>query len=74
MPKEIRIVRVGNYIGAVKLGRCPMYSITTPDKYEDWKKSLQEDFPDYRFLDGEKRERANLAQYIIRQQKMRETY
>jgi hypothetical protein len=65
--KEIRIVRIGNYIGAVKLGRCPMYSITTPEQYEDWKKSLQEDFPDYRITQGEKKERANLAQFIIRQ-------
>lgn len=65
--KEIRIVRVGNYIGAVKSGKCPMYSITTPERYEDWKKSLQEDFPDYRIVNGEKKERANLAQFIIRQ-------
>ena len=65
--KEIKIVRIGKYIGAVKSGKCPMYSITTPDQYEDWKKSLQEDFPDYRITQGKKKERADLAQFIIRQ-------
>ena len=65
--KEIRIVRIGNYIGAVKSGKCPMYSITTLDQYEGWKKSLKEDFPDYRITQGEKKERANIAQFIIRQ-------
>lgn len=66
MPREIRIVRVGKYVGAVKQGRCPMYSITTPDKYEDWKKGLQEDFPDYRIVDGTKPDRAMVAQFIIK--------
>jgi len=66
LPKEIRIVNVGKYVGAIKHGRCPMYSITMPDKYDDWKKGLQEDFPDYRIVDGTKPDRAKVAQFIIK--------
>ncbi len=71
MPKEIRIVTVGKYVGAVRLGKCPMYSVTEIENYEDWKESLKETFPDHILVDGTKPDRAAVAQYILRQQKMR---
>lgn len=66
MPREIRIVRIGKYVGAVKQGRCPMYSITTPEKFDDWKKGLQEDYPDYIIVDGTNPDRAMVSQFIIK--------
>lgn len=71
MPKEIRIVTVGKYVGAVRPGKCPMYSVTERENYEDWKESLKETFPDHILVDGTKPDRAAVAQYILRQQKMR---
>lgn len=71
MTKEIRIVTIGKYIGAVKQGRCPMYSITTIDKFNDWLASLHEDFPDYKFTNCQKQERADLAKFIVARQNMR---
>lgn len=52
--KEIKIVTVGKYVGAVKSGKCPMYSITTVDNFNDWFASLHEDFPDYKLKKNEK--------------------
>ena len=66
MPKEIRIVNVGKYVGAVKQGRCPMYAITTQEKRNDMIKGLCEDFPEYRIVDGSKPDRAMVAQFIIK--------
>lgn len=65
MQKVIRIVTVGKYAGAVKLGRCPMYALVPKENIEQLKQGLHEDFPDYRLEDGNKPERAALAKYII---------
>lgn len=66
MSKEIRIVNVGKYVGAIKHGRCPMYAVTTKDKRDDMIKGLQEDFPECKLVDGTKPDRAMVAQFIIK--------
>lgn len=71
MTKEIKIVTVGKYVGAIKSGKCPMYSITTVDNFNDWFASLHEDFPDYKFTHGQKQERADLAKFIVARQNIR---
>lgn len=65
MSVTIRIVMVGKYAGAVKLGKCPMYALVPKENVEQLKAGLREDFPDCRIEDGNKPERAALAKYII---------
>lgn len=66
MPKSIKIVNIGQYIGAVKSGRCPMYAVTDKNNKKDLIEGLKEDFPDYIIEDGTKLDRAALAKFIIR--------
>lgn len=54
--REIKIVSVGSYIGAVKLGKCPMYSFAPKTKAADFLASLKEDFPECRFIRGGEKE------------------
>lgn len=68
--KEIKIVVIGDYACAVKLGRCPMFSIEPKEKLGDMKEGLKEDFPDYKIIDGGAKERAEAAKRIIMQKKM----
>lgn len=65
MSVVIRIVTVGKYAGAVKLGKCPMFALVPKENVEKLKAGLHEDFPDCRIEDGNKPERAALAKYII---------
>lgn len=65
MPMIIRIVTVGKYAGAVKLGKCPMFALVPKENVEQLKAGLREDFPDCRIEDGNKPERAAFAKYII---------
>lgn len=55
--KEIKIVEVGNYVGAVKSGKCPMYGFAPKTEEEDFYASLKEDFPGYRFIRGGEKEK-----------------
>lgn len=45
MPNIIKIVTVGKYVGAVRLGKCPMYSVTELKNYNDWKKKFRRNIP-----------------------------
>ena len=65
MSVTIRIVTVGKYARAVKLGKCPMFALVPKENIEQLKAGLREDFPDCRIEDGNKPERAALAKYII---------
>lgn len=58
--KEIKIVSVGNYVGAVKSGKCPMYGFAPKVNKADFLASLKEDFPEYRFICGGEKERSAL--------------
>lgn len=69
--KEIKIVEVGNYICAVKLGRCPLFVVEYRDKKNDIIEGLREDFPNYVITYGGKKERAEAAKRIIMQKNMR---
>lgn len=68
--KVIKLVVVGNYACAVKLGHCPMFAIEQKDKLDDLVIGLREDFPDYRLVQGGKKERAEAAKRIIMQKNM----
>ena len=68
--KEIKIVDVGNYVCAIKLGRCPMFAVENKNKKDDMIEGLKEDFPDFKFVDGGKKERAEAAKRIIMQRNM----
>lgn len=70
MPKEIRIVRVGKYVGAVKRGRCPIFAVENKSKKDDMIEGLKIDFPDHIIVHGGKRERAEAAKRIIMQKNM----
>ena len=65
LSKEIRIVHIGKYVGAVRVGKCPMYSVTNKENFDDWKKSLKETFPDHVLIDGTKPDRAAVAKFIL---------
>lgn len=69
--KQINIVRIGEYVGAVKPGRCPMYSYTQKENLRDMVNGLREDFPDYQIVQGGKNDRASLAKFIIRDKRLR---
>ena len=56
--KEIKMVVVGEYACAVKLGRCPMFAIDKKDKLGDMVAGLREDYPDCQIVHGGKKERA----------------
>lgn len=66
LQKIIKLVSIGNYVGAVKYGRCPMYAVTTKDKVEDLKAGLTEDFPECTIVDGNAPDRQAVAQFILR--------
>lgn len=65
--KEIKIVEVGNYVCAIKLGRCPMFAVEHIQNKALVIEGLKEDFPDFKFVDGGKKERAEAAKRIIMQ-------
>jgi hypothetical protein len=68
MEKTIKIIEMNKYIGAVKLGKCPMYAITTPDKRNDLIEGLKEDFPDYKISPHYSlSEKKQLAHFIVKQ-------
>lgn len=68
--KEFKIVVVGEYACAVKLGRCPMFAIDKKDKLGDMVAGLREDYPDCQIVHGGKKERAEAAKRIIMQKNM----
>lgn len=68
--KEIKIVEVGNYVCAIKLGRCPMFAVENIQNKADVIQGLKEDFPDFIISDGGKKERAEAAKRIIMQRNM----
>lgn len=68
--KEIKIVEVGNYVCAIKLGRCPMFAVENKNKKDDMIEGLKEDFPDFIISNGGKKERAEAAKRIIMQRNM----
>lgn len=70
MQKSIKIVNVGEYIGAVKTGRCPMYTYLDKSHKKDLIEGLKEDFPGYIIEDGTKIDRIELAKFIIRSRKV----
>lgn len=70
MSKEIKIVDVGNYVCAIKLGRCPMFAVENIQNKTDVIEGIKEDFPDYRIVYGGKKERAEAAKRIIMQRNM----
>lgn len=74
MSVTIKIVTVGKYVGAVKLGKCPMYALAPKEDVEQLKQGLLEDFPDCRFEDGYKLERSAIAEYIITNKKLNSRY
>lgn len=68
--KEIKIVDVGNYVCAIKLGRCPMFAVEHIQNKADVIEGLKEDFPDFIISNGGKKERAEAAKRIIMQRNM----
>ena len=62
----IKIVNVGQYVGAVKPGKCPMYAVTEKENKSEFIAGLKEDFPNFRIEGGTKKGRAALARVIIR--------
>lgn len=68
--KEIKIVEAGNYVCAIKLGRCPLFAVEYKNKKDDMIEGLKEDFPDFKIVDGGQKERAEAAKRIIMQRNM----
>lgn len=65
MPKEFKIVEIGSYVCAIKLGRCPIFAIEHKSNKDDMIEGLKIDFPDFKIVDGGKKERAEAAKRII---------
>ena len=68
--KEFKIVEIGNYVCAIKLGRCPIFAVEHLEKKKDMIEGLKFDFPDHIFVNGGKKERAEAAKRIIMQKNM----
>ena len=68
--KEFKIVEIGNYVCAIKLGRCPIFAVENKSKKDDMIDGLIIDFPDHIFVNGGKKERAEAAKRIIMQKNM----